>query len=117
MAIYEYRCADCGPFSAMRPMSQSAEPAHCPECAALAERAWITAPAFSGMSSDRRTAFATNERAQHEPKLASRLDPASKSGHIHGPGCGCGSGKSTATRTAPTGEKSFPGKRPWMISH
>jgi putative FmdB family regulatory protein len=113
MAIYEYLCPECGPFSAMRPMSESATPAPCPGCAALSARAWITPPTFFGMSADRRLAHTTNERAQHEPRLASQ----SGSKHVHGPGCGCGSSKSKATFTAPSGEKSFPGKRPWMISH
>ena len=37
----------------------------------------------------------------------------------HGAGCGCCSGKSSMRRTqrGKKGAKSFPGSRPWMISH
>lgn len=112
MALYEYLCADCGPFSALRPMAESSLPQPCPECGALSARAWITPPAIFGLPAAVRQAHATNERARHEPRLASH----SASGHVHGPGCGCG-GRSKATHTAPGGEKSFPSKRPWMISH
>ena len=111
MAIYEYLCPDCGPFDVSRPMAESALPHACPACGKLAARAWLSAPAYAGMNSGLRHAHATNERARHEPRLASQ------SGHIHGPGCGCGSGPSKSTVTGPGGEKSFPAKRPWMISH
>jgi putative FmdB family regulatory protein len=111
MAIYEYLCTTCGPFTANRPMAESALPQACPHCSAACARAWLTAPAFAGMAAGLRHAHSTNERARHEPRLASQA------GHVHGPGCGCGSGASKAAVTAPGGEKSFPGKRPWMISH
>jgi len=94
-------------------MAESALPHACPHCGTLCARAWLTAPAFSGMTASLRHAHSTNERARHEPRLASQ----SGGTHVHGPGCGCGSGKSKATLTAPSGEKSFPSKRPWMISH
>jgi hypothetical protein len=36
----------------------------------------------------------------------------------HPSGCGCCSGaRRGATVTAPNGAKSFPSRRPWMISH
>ena len=114
MAIYEYHCTDCGVFTAMRPMADSSLPQPCPLCRMPAPRAWITPPGFAGMSSALRHAYSTNERACHEPRLASQTGPANK----HAPGCGCcSSGKSKGTLTAPSGKKSFPDKRPWMISH
>ncbi|KAB2318735.1 zinc ribbon domain-containing protein [Betaproteobacteria bacterium SCN1] len=114
MAIYEYCCTRCGPFEASRPMAESALPQACPACGTPAARAWITAPAFAGLPSGLKKAHALNERARHAPRLASQSEPAKK----HGPGCSCcGGGKSKATVTAASGEKSFPTKRPWMISH
>jgi putative FmdB family regulatory protein len=114
MAVYEYLCTDCGAFSAVRPMRDSSLPQPCPLCATLSPRAWITPPVFSGMSSARRHAYQTNERASHEPRVASQTDSAK----AHQPGCSCCSGKvSSTTRVAANGNKSFPGKRPWMISH
>jgi len=111
MPVYEYLCDGCGTdFSALRPMAQSSLPHACPECGSEAQRALLSAPAYAGMPAAQRAAHATNERARHEPKSSSKL------GHVHGPGCGCGKpGKSTVV--APDGKKSFPTKRPWMISH
>ena len=108
MPAYEYDCAQCGDFTAIRPMSASGDPQACPECGEPAPRAILTAPAFAGMPSARRIAHATNERAANEPKQSSK----------HGAGCGCCSGgRKTAAAAAADGVKSFPSKRPWMISH
>jgi hypothetical protein len=53
-------------------------------------------------------AHAVNERSADSPKRSSG----------HGPGCGCCGGKtSSGTLRRPDGSKSFPAKRPWMISH
>lgn len=111
MPVYEYLCDGCGTdFSVLRPMAQSGLPHACPECGAQAPRTMLSAPAYAGMPAAERVAYATNERARHEPKTSSQL------GHVHGPGCGCGKpGKSTVV--APDGKKGFPSKRPWMISH
>ncbi len=111
MPVYEYAGPGCGTeFTALRPMADSKLPHACPECGSAADRAMLTAPAFAGMPSAMRIAHATNERARHEPKSSSKL------GHVHGPGCGCGK-PSKATPVAADGGKSFPTKRPWMISH
>ncbi|MEO5738388.1 MAG: zinc ribbon domain-containing protein, partial [Variovorax sp.] len=60
-----------------------------------------------------RGALATNERARHEPKTSrdyARLK--------HPAGCGCCStARGGPTLTAPNGNRAFPSKRPWMISH
>ena len=114
MVIYEYLCTDCGVFTAMRQMAHSSLPQPCPVCRTPAPRACVAPPSFASMSASLRHTHSTNERARHEPRLASHSEPVKK----HGPGCSCcSSGKSKATLTAPSGEKSFPNKRPWMISH
>jgi putative FmdB family regulatory protein len=108
MPAYEYDCAQCGGFTAIRPMSASGDPQTCPGCGEMAPRAILTAPAFAGMPAASRIAHATNERARHEPKQSSK----------HGAGCGCCSGaRKPAAAAAADGVKSFPSKRPWMISH
>lgn len=112
MPVYEYLCDACGgDFTALRPMSHSSLPHACPDCGGEAQRVLLSAPAFAGMQAADRKAHAINERARHEPKSSSQL------GHKHGPGCGCGSGVSKATAVSTDGKKSFPTKRPWMISH
>jgi putative FmdB family regulatory protein len=108
MPVYDYACARCGSFTALRPMAVYREPCACPTCGAEAPRVLLTAPALLGMDGAARQAHAVNERSAHEPRRA----------HAHGPGCGCGSGsKPSGAAVAPTGVKSFPGRRPWMISH
>lgn len=43
MPLYEYRCADCGPFDHWRDPDQANAPLTCPRCSAPARRVY-TAP-------------------------------------------------------------------------
>ncbi len=113
MPVYEYLCDTCGDFAVLRPMAQSGLNHDCPDCGEAAPRALLSAPAFAGMPRADRIARETNERSAHAPKESSKVDPKG-----HGAGCGCcGPTGKAATRTADNGAKSFPSKRPWMISH
>lgn len=116
MPVYEYMCESCGDFTAMRPMSEYLAPQPCPDCGGTAPRVMLTAPAFSGLSREVRTAHATNERASHAPMNTGEYKAK------HASGCSCCSGmksrtKAGKTATAKSGAKSFPSARPWMISH
>jgi len=112
MPVYDYLCNRCGPFTEMRPMAQCDAPQDCPQCGAAAPRAFLTAPYFAAMSTERRVAHATNERSAHAPSTLSQTKSA------HGAGCACCSGKSMRrTKRGRNGAKSFPDSRPWMISH
>lgn len=112
MPTYEYLCDDCGPFTEFRPMSESDLPHDCPHCGDAAPRAYLTAPYMSGLSAERRHAFATNERSAHAPQTTSGT------GKTHPSNCGCCSGKSSRmTYRHKDGSKQFPKSRPWMISH
>jgi putative FmdB family regulatory protein len=117
MPVYDYLCQGCGPFTVMRPMAESAEPYACPDCGTPAPRAFLTFPNIAGMDPIRRQAFATNERNAHAPTLSRR---SSRETGAHAPGCACCSGKQEgrggAVYTA-DGAKTFPSRRPWMISH
>lgn len=109
MPLYEYCCHECGVFEDVAPLAAFDKPKPCPTCEREAPRTILTAPRLSAMSSERRHAHETNERSADSPKPAS-----------HGPGCSCCSGsKKAASKTLyrPDGSKSFPSKRPWMISH
>jgi putative FmdB family regulatory protein len=113
MPTYDYACSACGGFDAIRSVAQRDEPARCPECGLVAPRVFIAAPRLALMEGATRSALATNERARHEPK-SSRDYVRLK----HPAGCGCCStAKRGATLTAANGNKAFPMKRPWMISH
>ncbi|MEL6196813.1 MAG: zinc ribbon domain-containing protein [Pseudomonadota bacterium] len=110
MPLYEYDCAEHGRFEERRPMAEFDQPCACPACGTPAPRA-TALPRMAVLSAGDRHAHATNERAQHEPKSTR------SHGHVHGPNCGCGSAKKTGTMHRADGSKSFPAKRPWMISH
>lgn len=107
MPVYEYECRRHGYFEAMRPMSESQAQQPCPQCDRASPRVILSAAAVPFMAPAARHAHSTNERAQHEPKSSKH--------HVHGRNCGCGSKKANATATA--AGKTFPSKRPWMISH
>jgi putative FmdB family regulatory protein len=129
MPVYDYECESCGPFTFMRPMAQCDRPARCPGCGSKAPRAFLTAPYFA-MPSERRRAYAANEQSANAPRLLSEMGGACDAG------CGCcaptaafqrgkaraqgrarGTSKAPAKSGAKSGAKSFPGARPWMISH
>lgn len=103
--MYDYLCDACGPFTAIRPMAEFQAPHPCEGCGAPARRAMLTAPGLAAMDGGRRNALATNERSAHAPTKVKR-HPASY-------GC-CKPTKRVAESVA---AKSFPGARPWMISH
>lgn len=110
MPVYDYLCETCGPFEATERMARCREPQDCPTCGAQAPRVLLTAPSVSFVSKSIRVGHEINGRSADNPK---------RSG-THGPGCGCCSGgtkKSSTTLHRPDGSKSFPTKRPWMISH
>ncbi|MDD2880538.1 MAG: zinc ribbon domain-containing protein [Rhodoferax sp.] len=113
MPTYDYACASCGGFDAFRSLAERNEPVACPDCGAASARVFATAPRLALMDSGTRHAMATNERARHEPQRSSEYARLR-----HPPGCGCCSTAGRkATVTAPNGNKAFPSKRPWMISH
>ena len=114
MPTYDYACPACGPFEALRTVARRDEPGACPDCGTVAPRVLGGAPQLALMAAATRLAVATNERACHEPRRS--RDVAAP--HRHHAGCGCGgASRSGATARAPNGARSFPAKRPWMISH
>jgi putative FmdB family regulatory protein len=113
MPIYEYLCEACGPFTELRPMAECEAPSDCPACGDSAPRVMLTAPRLAGMPTERLIAHGVNERSAHEPMVS-----GSERAHRHSATCGCGS--KTKTKPVPAAApvaKSFPSKRPWMISH
>ena len=113
MPTYDYACPQCGGFEAFRTVNARNDAALCPDCGAASARVFVSAPQLALMDDGRRSAMATNERARHEPK---RSGDYAQLKHPAGCGC-CSSGKRGATVTAANGNKGFPSKRPWMISH
>ena len=110
MPLYDYECDDCGVFTANRPMAEAAERMVCPECAVPSVRVYLVAPATAMMDGATRKAIAGNERSANEPRRSAG----------HGAGCSCcGTSRLKGKAAAPAraAAKSFPGARPWMISH
>lgn len=118
MPTYDYACAVCGSFDAIRSIARRDEPADCPGCGQAAPRVLSAPPQLARLDAGVRGAHETNERARHAPK--STRD-GSYGRLRHPAGCGCCSGGGGARRggtvTAASGAKAFPAKRPWMISH
>lgn len=114
MPTYDYACPAHGGFDAFRALGQRNDPAPCPDCGDASPRVFASAPRLALLDGDTRSAIATNERARHEPKRSGDYQRLR-----HPAGCGCCStaSKRSSTLTAPNGNKSFPSKRPWMISH
>jgi putative FmdB family regulatory protein len=113
MPTYDYACDRCGGFDAFRPLAARNEPATCPHCGEASPRVFANAPQLALMAGNTRRAIEANERAAHEPR--SSRDYA-RLRHPAGCSC-CSSARSGATVKAPNGAKTFPSKRPWMISH
>jgi len=51
MPVYDYECADCGKFEAVRRIAERDEAAACPRCGMTAERVRVGAPALLGGAS------------------------------------------------------------------
>lgn len=118
MPTYDYACPDCGGFDAFRSLAMRNDPAQCPDCGTASPRVFVSAPRLSCVSEYTRLAMDTNERARHEPRSSRDVDGGSYGRLRHPAGCGCCStSKKATTVRAPDGAKSFPSKRPWMISH
>ncbi len=107
MPTYDYMCSACGPFTALRPMSEYASPQPCARCAGLSPRALLSAPSFAASSSAARRAASLNERSANEPRRSAQ----------HPSGCGCCARPTRRLAEAVPAAKSFPAARPWMISH
>ncbi|HVY69354.1 MAG TPA: zinc ribbon domain-containing protein [Verrucomicrobiae bacterium] len=116
MPLYEYLCADCGPFTAQRVVADRDLSAACPDCGQSGERA-ISLPNLSLMPASRRSAHARNEKSCHEPAVVTR--------HRCGSGCGCGKPasqdalKKRRVEVPKLGKFQTPRKknRPWMLGH
>lgn len=113
MPTYDYACAECGGFDAFRSVSERNVAAPCPDCGRAAPRVFVSAPRLAVLSGAAQQAHTINERAAHAPQASS-----SYARLRHPLGCGCCSAtKRTNAARGPDGAKSFPTRRPWMISH
>lgn len=78
MALYEYRCAEHGPFDALYPLGHAPATAACPHCSAPSTRV-ITAPMVLGSKRlGWNAAIEHADKSRHEPEVVSSLPSAGK---------------------------------------
>src|SRR5437868_1917594 len=80
MPNYDYKCEECGPFTAMQPMARFRDPCVCPECGAEAPRTLLSAPAIISGNPSGRFAYEATQRSATSLRHSSAVHPA---------GCGC----------------------------
>ncbi len=86
MPVYEFLCADCGPFEQRREMEKTGEPMECPVCGRIATRIYSSVQ-FSSLSRTQRELGLRSERGS-EPRVVSGpippgIDPSRARGHVH----------------------------------
>lgn len=118
MPLYEYQCHDCGPFTAIRKMSESTSPAICAQCGAVSERV-ISAPHFALLGKAQRQAHETNERSAHEPKSVRRSSCGCSGAHTCKPSKDTTKAGSSGNQAQANGYQMQTKKtaRPWMLGH
>lgn len=117
MPFYEYECATCGVFTALRRMSESGEPALCGECASVSPRI-MSAPSLAVLGGAQRAAHDRNERSAHEPKVTRRSNCGCAATHT----CKPKSENNRPTQIAAKNPQGFQMQtkktaRPWMVGH
>jgi putative FmdB family regulatory protein len=108
MPLYTFDCARCGTFDALTTIAKRNDARACPQCGTATMRNAVTAAALACMPRHVRGAAEINERNQHEPRHSSQ--------HHHGATAQC-KPRSGGGDVARAKAKTFPQKRPWMISH
>lgn len=107
MPLYEYSCRECGPFGLIRKVSESGEPAGCPQCGEVALKVFPLINLRS-MRPGNRQAWERNERSQHAPHVC---------------GSGCSHTKPRAKKATKNGDRpalqmsTKQNRRPWMLGH
>ena len=71
MPMYEYECASCGVFTALRSMRASQDPVACDTCGAPSQRI-MSAPRLAILGKFQREAHERNEQSAHAPRQARR---------------------------------------------
>ena len=74
MAIYEYRCSDCGIFERSMPMGTATRSATCPTCGRDAKRAY-SVPMTYRTSKPLATMLAREEASRDYPEVVDHVPP------------------------------------------
>jgi putative FmdB family regulatory protein len=79
MPTYGFRCASCGEFDLVRPMSAASAAAGCPTCGATAPRVY-GAPALRGQDPGLRRALDASARSADAPEVVGAVPGRSRRG-------------------------------------
>ena len=105
MPLYEYQCAECGPFAQLFSIRETSTTAECPLCLRESKKLFPVVN-LREMRPENRLAWERNERSAHAPKV-----------------CGSGCSHSPPKQRSPGGDKpALQGskrrnRRPWMLGH
>jgi putative FmdB family regulatory protein len=75
VAIYQYRCAQCGPFEVTRPIGTAVPAEPCADCGDPAARVY-TPPMLARTPRPLARALNAAEASAHEPRVVDRVPPA-----------------------------------------
>ncbi|MGP4024060.1 FmdB family zinc ribbon protein [Actinomadura sp. 3N407] len=75
MAVYQYRCAECGPFDVSRPIGTAGSAETCAACGGEASRVF-TAPHLARTPRPIDRALQAQEAGAHEPRVVKRVPEA-----------------------------------------
>jgi len=108
MPVYEYECQNCGPFTALRNLSLSGQPAACPTCGTVSPKVFSVLN-LRAMRTENRIAHERNERSAHAP-------------HVCGSGCSHGYARPKSRVEKESGKPILQystkrNRRPWMLGH
>ncbi len=121
MPVYEYQCADCGVFTAIRKMSESSAPAYCDVCGSECARI-LSVPRLAMMGKHQRDAHERNEKSAHEPRVGRRSSCGCAGAHTcktnaNGEKNGAVQKVNPATGTPALQMQTKKTARPWMLGH
>nr|WP_137725592.1 zinc ribbon domain-containing protein [Prescottella subtropica] len=77
MPLYQFRCAQCGPFDAAHPMTSVPDAADCPDCGEVSRRQ-ITVPRLGRGSSTAMHLLDATARSAHEPAVVTGARPGTR---------------------------------------
>jgi putative FmdB family regulatory protein len=72
VAIYQYRCAECGPFDVSRPIGTAGSSETCASCGSEASRVF-TPPRVGRAPGSLGRALEAQEASAHEPRVVRRV--------------------------------------------
>jgi len=116
MPLYDYRCEECGTFSAFRKMSESVNPVDCEFCGESSPRI-ITAPNLALVDKATRVAHERNEKSVHQPKQTRRSSCGCSGSHTCKPSNSNEDKSNSTNKGAGLSMQTKKTARPWMLGH